>query len=207
MAGRHKTSPKAIAIRERQNAALNLRKGGIGLREIARQLGFASPSGAYEAIRAALAESRQEAVDEYRDVMAARLDSMLAVAWENALAGDLDAVAAVLRIEERRAKLFGLDRRDAPVKVAGLPKLEKAADALAVVGGLLERATAGELSPDEAGRLAGLAGSFVKLSESVDLEARVAALAGLLKKNPNLWFAGPLEDEANQSEVNRSEAG
>jgi hypothetical protein len=60
--------------------------------------------------------------------------------------------------------------------VANLPKLEKAADALAVVGGLLERATAGELSADEAGRLAGLAGSFVKMAETVNLEARVAAL-------------------------------
>jgi hypothetical protein len=34
-----------------------------------------------------------------------------------------------------------------------------------------------------------------------------AALAGLLKRNPNLWFAGPLEDEANQSEMNQDEAG
>jgi hypothetical protein len=176
MAGRRKTSPKAIAVKERQTAALNLRKAGIGLREIARQLGFASPSGAYEAVRAALAESRREAADEYREVMAARLDELLAVAWESALTGDLDAVAAVLRIEERRARLFGLDRREAPVKVANLPKLEKAADALAVVGGLLERVTAGELSTDEAGRLAGLAGAFVKMAETVNLEARVAAL-------------------------------
>ncbi|MDR2392107.1 MAG: hypothetical protein LBE84_10580, partial [Planctomycetota bacterium] len=96
--------------------------------------------------------------------------------WENALTGNLDAVAAVLRIEERRARLFGLDRRDAPVKVAGLPKLAMAADALAVVGALMEKAAAGELSPDEAGRLAGLVGQFVKMAETVDLAERVAAL-------------------------------
>jgi hypothetical protein len=57
-----------------------------------------------------------------------------------------------------------------------LPKLEKAADALSVVAGLLEKAAAGELSPDEAGKLSALAGAFVKLSETVELEARVAAL-------------------------------
>jgi hypothetical protein len=100
------------------------------------------------------------------------------VAWESALAGDLDAVAAVLRIEERRARLFGLDRRDCPITLSGLPRLEKPADALAVVGGLLAKTAAGEVTPDEAGRLAGLAGQFVKLSETVDLAERVAALEG-----------------------------
>ncbi|MDR1536156.1 MAG: hypothetical protein LBU64_13890 [Planctomycetota bacterium] len=36
-----------------------------------------------------------------------------------------------------------------------------------------------------------------------------AALAGLLKKEPNLWFASPppLEDESIQGEMNQDEAG
>ena len=155
-----------------------LRKAGVSLADIAAELGYASASGAAEAIKAALEKTRAEPAAEYRELMAARLDELLAVAWKVALAGDMDALAAVLRIEERRARLMGLDRPGAPLSVKGLPKLSKAADALAVVGALVKKATNGELTPEEAAKLAGLAGSFVRLSEAVELEARVTALEG-----------------------------
>ncbi|MDR1536155.1 MAG: hypothetical protein LBU64_13885 [Planctomycetota bacterium] len=174
--GKAKTGAAAIEAAERQARALDLRRQGYSFEAVAAACGYADRACAYKAVMAGLNRTLREPADELRQLEGERLDALLATVYPAAAAGDLAAVAAVLRIGERRARLFGLDRREAPVKVANLPKLEKAADALAVVAGLLEKAGAGELSPDEAGKLAGLAGAFVKLSESVDLEARVAAL-------------------------------
>jgi DNA-binding transcriptional MerR regulator len=175
MARRSKTSPKQIAVAERQTRALELRKAGVSLAAIADELGYASPSGAHEAVKAALSQARAEPAEDLRELMSRRLDEMLAVAYENAMQGDVDSMLAVLRIEERRARLFGVDRREAPVK-ADLPKLTRPQDALVVVGELLVKATNGELSPDEAGKLSGLVQAFMKIAETADLAERIAKL-------------------------------
>ena len=114
--GRNTTSPKRIASEERHIKALELRKAGVNLSAIAAELGYSNESGAHAAIKAALDKARSEPARELREIMAARLDEMLVIAYENALQGDTDAMLAVLRIEERRARLFGIDRREAPVE-------------------------------------------------------------------------------------------
>lgn len=178
MARRNRTSPQQIQAEERQRRALELRKAGVGLRQIAEELGYASESGAAEAIKAALAKARQEPADELREIMAARLDEMLVVAYERALQGDTESMLAVLRIEERRAKLFGIERKEAPVK-ASLSKLSRPADAMKIVGELLEKATNGELSPDEAAKLSALVQSFMKIAETAELAERIAQLEAM----------------------------
>ncbi len=175
MTRRNRTTPHQLETEERQRRALELRKAGAGLRRIAEELGYASESGASEAIKAALDKARAEPAAELREIMAARLDEMLTVAYENALQGDVDSMMAVLRIEERRARLFGIDRREAPVK-ASLSKLTRPGDAMKVVGELLEKATDGELSPDEAVKLSGLVQAFMKIAETTELAARIEAL-------------------------------
>ena len=175
MARRNRTTPHQIEVDERQIRALELRKAGVSLRQIAEELGYASMSGAHEAIKAALAKARSEPAEDLREIMAARLDEMLAVAYENALQGDTDSMLAVLRIEERRARLFGIDRREAPVK-ANLSKLSRPADAMKIVGELLAKATNGELSPDEAAKLSGLVQAFMKIAETAELAERIDRL-------------------------------
>ena len=71
---------------------------------------------------------------------------------------------------------MGLDRPGAPLSVKGLPKLSKAADALAVVGALVKKATNGELTPEEAAKLAGLVQSFIKAAETAELAERIRKL-------------------------------
>lgn len=178
---RRKTTPFLISIDEKQIKALELRKAGVTLAAIADELGYANESGAYAAIKAALSKARSEPAEELRKIMAARLDEMLVVAYENALRGDIDSMMAVLRIEERRARLFGIDRREAPIKV-NLSKLSRPVDALKVVGELLEKATTGRLSPDEAAKLSGLVQTFMKIAETTDLAERIAKLEKLKNK-------------------------
>ena len=158
--------------------ALELRKAGVSLAAIASELGYSGASGAYNAVKAALDKARAEPAAELREIMAARLDEMLVVAYENALQGDVDSMMAVLRIEERRARLFGIDRREAPVK-ANLSNLSRPQDAMTIVGELLEKATNGELSPDEAAKLSGLVQAFMKIAETADLAERIAKLEEL----------------------------
>ena len=175
MAGKGKNNPKAVAAAERQSEALALRKRGLSFEAIAATLGFASRSGAYEAVRAGLDKTLREPSEDLRKLELARLDAMQESIYEAVMGGDLDAISTALRISERRSRLLGLDRREAPLSVK-LPKLESAADALPVTAALMDKAASGELLPDEAARLAGLVGSFVKAAETADLEERIRKL-------------------------------
>ena len=166
---------QALCPVERQTRALELRKAGVSLAAIADELGYANPSCAFAAIKTALDKARAEPAAELRDIMASRLDEMLTVAYENALQGDVESMMAVLRIEERRARLFGIDRREAPVK-ATLSKLSQPADAMIIVGELLDKATNGELSPDEAAKLSALVQGFMKIAETAVLSERIKTL-------------------------------
>jgi hypothetical protein len=173
---------------------LELRKAGVSLATIAGELGYASASGASEAIKSALDKARAEPATELREIMSARLDEMLVVAYENALQGDVDSMMAVLRIEERRARLFGIDRREAPVK-ANLSKLTRPVDAMKIVGELLEKATSGELSPDEAAKLSGLVQAFMKIAETTELAERIAKLEEMQDESGKTGGAFRSEDK------------
>jgi hypothetical protein len=102
-----------VAANDKQRDALLLRKQGMTYEAIADTLGYASPSGAYKAILSALQRTLQEPADDLRTLEGGRLDAMLEATWGPASRGIPQAVDRVLRILERRAKLYGLD---APVK-------------------------------------------------------------------------------------------
>ena len=168
-------SPAAIEATERQVEALFLRKQGFSFQAIADELGFASRSGAYEAVKAGMDKTLREPAEEVRQLELARLDGMLESIYQKAANGNLYAIAAALRISERRSRLLGLDRRETPLSVE-LPKLEKSADALPVTAALLEKTASGELLPGEAAKLAGLAANVVKAAETFDLGERIRRL-------------------------------
>ena len=109
-----RTGTDVLTARDRQRRALELRTEGRTLDQIADELGYADKSGAHRAILAALDRHEAAAVDEYRDLEAARLNELQQAVWPLAKAGDIAAVIACVRIIDRRAKLLGLD---APVLV------------------------------------------------------------------------------------------
>ena len=91
--------------------AWELRLGGWSHNDIARKLGITR-----QLVTEVLTQHRKE-LEEYvlanateeRKEAAARLDHLLQSVWTQAKEGDLKAVTTVLNIEERRAKLHGLD--------------------------------------------------------------------------------------------------
>jgi len=104
--GRH-----ALAARDLETRATELRLAGKSFRTIARELGC-TPSGAHGAVSRALdrtLSSANEHAAHLREVELARLDAMLTGLWDRAISGDVPAVNAALRIAERRSRLLGLD--------------------------------------------------------------------------------------------------
>jgi DNA-binding CsgD family transcriptional regulator len=106
-----KASRDTVLAREREREALELRKTGMTREGIAEAMGL-SVSGAFGAVSRALARlvtECTEGANELRRLEVERLDHMLAAISPAIDEGDLAAIDRALRIQERRAKLLGLD--------------------------------------------------------------------------------------------------
>ena len=103
-----------VALFEKENQVLKYRKGGLTFDAIAEKLGYANESSARAAFKRAIERTRDDALAaEGRELHRLRLETALTAIWDRVLNGDLKAIAMMLRILERDAKLHGLDM---PVK-------------------------------------------------------------------------------------------
>ena len=103
--GRHRD--KALAS-YRRTRALELRAGGMSYQEIAHEVGYAHKGTAHKVIAEALRNREAESVDFLRALEESRLDALQAALWQDACAGNLAAVNAVVQIIDARCKLLGL---------------------------------------------------------------------------------------------------
>lgn len=94
---------------EKEAQILALRRLGATFDQIGKQLGYASASGAYNAYRRACLKIIYEEVEETRKMEMDRLDNAQTRIMPAVNLGDIQAVNALLRIMERRARLLGLD--------------------------------------------------------------------------------------------------
>jgi hypothetical protein len=122
-----RTSQNRLAAHDRKLRALELRKRAMTYPEMARELGYAGPSGAYQAVIGALRETLREPAEQVRTLELERLDAMLEAVWRAALSGDLKAIDAVLKLMDRRSRYLGLD---APQRVDIEAKVRLVAEAL-----------------------------------------------------------------------------
>ena len=96
------------AARHRQ--VVELRIAGRTFDEIAVEVGYAGRQSAKKGYDTALQRWAIEGVEQQRIIQSARLDALWQVAYGAVEAGDLGQVANCLRIEKRRAELWGLDQ-------------------------------------------------------------------------------------------------
>lgn len=104
-----KTREKAI-LPERRLNALKLRKSGLTYSEIASQLKCGTTT-AYKDVRSMIDQLNSEALEEaenLRTLESLRLDNLQSAIWKKAIAGDIAAILAILKIIDQRCKLFGL---------------------------------------------------------------------------------------------------
>lgn len=100
-------------------------------------------------------------------------EALTRAAIDKALAGDTVALRLCL---DRLAP----PRKDAPVSFA-LPAIKTVADTVTASSSLLDAVAAGEVTPDEAGRVMALLTSHKALVETGDLERRIEALEATKK--------------------------
>lgn len=94
---------------DRRARALELHLAGATYDTIAQAVGYASRSGAYQAVQEALTRADASPVlAENVQAELARLNAMLTGLWPKARRGDLQAVDRVLKIGERRMALLVL---------------------------------------------------------------------------------------------------
>jgi hypothetical protein len=101
-------SPRRISAAEKQARALELRKAGYTLVQIADKLGYASDAGVRKAIRTALEKTVKQPAEEVRLLIQARNDEMLKAVYPRAKDGDLEAVDRVIKINRETAAINGL---------------------------------------------------------------------------------------------------
>jgi len=110
-------SPVRIAAREHEMKALQMRREGFSYPEIASKMGI-TQAGAFQCVMRVLAafeDDIKELVPSVRQIELQRLDYYLSKLKERINQGNDKAIGSALRIQERRAKLMGLD---APVEIS-----------------------------------------------------------------------------------------
>lgn len=107
-----------VEVAKKQQRAIELRNLGVDFDRIAAELGYADRSGAWRAVEAGLKRAIVEPAHEQRVLQSNRLDLLTRQAMQAVLAGDLDQIQNVLRIEKRRSELWGLDASKS-VEVSG----------------------------------------------------------------------------------------
>jgi len=108
---RRPTAKSMVLAKDRELECLALRKAGATYDQIGEKVGI-TREGARKAVSRALAElsaATTEEAKEVRHLELERLDAMLLGLWQKASRGDPASVDRVLRIQERRARLLGLD--------------------------------------------------------------------------------------------------
>jgi hypothetical protein len=112
--GESLTSPRRIkSVTEKQLPALEYRRMGYSYAQIAEALGFSSAQAAHKAVTSVLKRVTRKPSDDLVLLELERVDALFVRPYQDALAGDLAALAACLSLMERKSRLLGLD---APVK-------------------------------------------------------------------------------------------
>jgi len=94
--------------RYRAAVAVELRMAGAEYADIAKELGYADKSGAWRAVQRSLKARTVDAVDRYRMVRYAELESIHRREWPLAMMDDFPAVDRVLKASRERVELLGL---------------------------------------------------------------------------------------------------
>ena len=98
-----------VSVIEREYEVLKYRRGGMTFDQIAKKVGYRTPSGARAAFRRAMIRTLQPVADELRETQIDRLETALLAIWAKILKGDLKAVDRLISISRRQSELLGLD--------------------------------------------------------------------------------------------------
>lgn len=147
-----KQKAKELEIEVRRAKVAKLKLGGISLRQIAQELGcsLGTVHSDLEAVLARTVDTADEHIRMERDVSLGRCEVALRAIWPRICRGDVEAINAFVRLDQRRAKLLGLDAPTkqelsgpdgGPIPVAAQTSLEQKLESLE------QRLTGGSTQP------------------------------------------------------------
>jgi hypothetical protein len=84
--------------------------------QVAAEVGYANRGTAWRTVSKALAEQKEQAVDELRALEVARLDYLQTKLLDGIEAGEVKSINAAVRIILARSRLYGLDKPSEPVQ-------------------------------------------------------------------------------------------
>lgn len=93
----------------RATAAIEYRMLGYTYDQIAEELGYASKSGAYNAVKRTLTRRLDDTINQYRIDTLARLDYMQVQLWSKVHQGDKNAIEINRKIVKQRMQVLGHD--------------------------------------------------------------------------------------------------
>lgn len=108
----HPHSPRRIEVAQRRAKALEMRRAGYRLDDIAHHLGYADRAAVSKDLKRIFERIVDEPAREVLGLELSRLDGMTKVAWKAMTNGDLSAIDRLAKIMHRRARLLGLDYTD-----------------------------------------------------------------------------------------------
>lgn len=106
-----KTTPQAVEKLEQRTKVIQLRMQGYSYAEIAGIVGV-SKARSYQIIQEYIQEYREqhaESIDQMVELDCQRMDTLMRSLWTRFDDGDTAAAALILKLLERRARLFGFD--------------------------------------------------------------------------------------------------
>lgn len=111
------TAPRRLGAAERRREAVRMRITGATFSSIGEALGVSVQAAHQLVVRALedINDTTAETAAQLRRLELERLDAMQSALWDRAMNGEEQIVDRLLRIQQRRAALMGLD---APAKVA-----------------------------------------------------------------------------------------
>jgi hypothetical protein len=112
--------------------------------------------------------SRNKASIRMQEMLEKKLDALVGKVVELALTGDIGALRLCL---DRLARA----RKNEPL-LGEMPPLQKASDAVAAIAGVASAAASGDVTADEAAKLARVISLYVNTLEARDFEDRLARL-------------------------------
>ncbi len=95
--------------------AMQMRIAGLTYQVIAKTMGWANKSVAYNACMREMIRLKQEPAQESRTLELLRIDRAQAAIWDQVIKGNHGAIDRFVRLSERRSRILGLD---APTKIA-----------------------------------------------------------------------------------------
>jgi DNA-binding CsgD family transcriptional regulator len=170
-----------VRLTERRNQALELRRDGLNYRQIGVVMGC-DPSTAYNYVQHELRIIRDQTAEDteaQRDLELQRCDQMQAALGPAMRAGDIIAIATMLKVSERRSRLLGLDapeRKEVLHAIVTPEEVAKMSDRdLFEMSHKLLQFTAAALPPDDPA-LKMLEGEVVDTAFTTDPDTTDAAL-------------------------------